>query len=175
MEENDFNNEGNISEVKINLVPDTKTKIELYNNALNEIRDRVEDVDSLVSRMATVASVLRTHLPYYFWCGFYFAEEGEMVVGPYQGSTACANIGYEGCCGTAAKDKKTLLIPNVHEFPGHIACDERSNSEIVVPLIDEHDIVIAVLDVDSTELNAFDGVDKEFLEDQIMPILLNSE
>jgi GAF domain-containing protein len=156
-------------------VPGSEEKEELYTLALDEIKDRVKDVDSLVSRMATVASVLRTHLPYYFWCGFYFAEEKEMVVGPYQGSTACASIGYEGCCGTAAKNKETLIIPNVHEFPGHIACDERSNSEIVVPLIHEQGTVIAVLDVDSTQLNAFDDVDKNFLENKIMPVLLNCE
>ena len=175
MVEDNFNNKNNVQEISVNIVPDVKTKRELYKKALDEIEDRVKDVDSLVSRMATVASVLRTHMPYYFWCGFYFAEEGEMVIGPYQGSTACANIGYQGVCGTAAKKKETLVIPNVHEFPGHIACDERSNSEIVIPLIDEHDIVIAVLDVDSTELSAFDEVDKEFLEKKIMPILLDSE
>mgnify|MGYP001137521215 FL=1 len=150
-------------------------KIELYNKALEEIKERVNDVDSLVSRMATVVSVLRTHLPYYFWCGFYFAEEGEMVIGPYQGSTACANLGYQGVCGTAVKRKKSIVVSNVHEFPGHIVCDERSNSEIVVPLIGENDMVIAVLDVDSTELGAFDDVDKDFLERELMPILLDSE
>ena len=150
-------------------------KIELYNKALGEIKERVNDVDSLVSRMATVVSVLRTHLPYYFWCGFYFAEEGEMVIGPYQGSTACANLDYQGVCGTAVKRKESIVVPNVHEFPGHIVCDERSNSEIVVPLIGEKDMVIAVLDVDSTELGAFDDVDKDFLEKELMPILLDSE
>jgi GAF domain-containing protein len=150
-------------------------KIELYNKALEEIKERVNDVDSLVSRMATVVSVLRTHLPYYFWCGFYFAEEGEMVIGPYQGSTACANLGYQGVCGTAVKRKKSIVVSNVHEFPGHIVCDESSNSEIVVPLIGENDMVIAVLDVDSTELGAFDDVDKDFLEKELMPILLDSE
>ena len=150
-------------------------KIELYNKALEEIKERVNDVDSLVSRMATVVSVLRTHLPYYFWCGFYFAEEGEMVIGPYQGSTACANLDYQGVCGTAVKRKESIVVPNVHEFPGHIVCDESSNSEIVVPLIGENDMVIAVLDVDSTELGAFDDVDKDFLEKELMPILLDSE
>jgi L-methionine (R)-S-oxide reductase len=149
-------------------------KIELYNKALEEIKERVNDVDSLVSKMATVVSVLRTHLPYYFWCGFYFAEEGEMVIGPYQGSTACANLDYQGVCGTAVKRKKSIVVPNVHEFPGHIVCDERSNSEIVVPLIGENDMVIAVLDIDSTKLEAFDDVDKDFLEKELMPILLNS-
>jgi len=156
-------------------MPDSNEKKELYKKALREIKDRVKDVDSLVSRMATVTSVLRTHLSYYFWCGFYFAEEEEMIVGPYQGSTACANIGYEGVCGSAAKKKETVIVPNVHEFPGHIVCDERSKSEIVVPLIAENDMVIAVLDVDSTELEAFDEVDKECLENLIMPILLKCD
>lgn len=172
--ENSNNNE-NVQEISVDVVPDAATKMELYKKSLEEIKDRVKDVDSLVSRMATVVSVLRTHLPYYFWCGFFFAEEGEMVIGPYQGSTACATIGYQGVCGTAAANKESLVIPNVHKFKGYIACDERSNSEIVVPLIDEHDIVIAVLDVDSTQLSAFDDVDKDFLEKNIMPILLDSE
>jgi len=175
MGENDIIHNDEAIEVNVDLVPSPEKKLELYNVALEEIINRVKDVDSLVSKMATVAAVLRTHLPYYFWCGFYFAEEKNMVVGPYQGSTACANIGYEGCCGTAAKNKETLLVPNVHEFPGHVACDERSNSEIVVPLIHEQGMVIAVLDVDSTILNAFDEIDKEFLEKNIMPILLESE
>jgi L-methionine (R)-S-oxide reductase len=156
-------------------VPDAVEKRKLYEDAVEEIKDRVKDVDSVVPRMATVASVLRNNLPYYFWCGFYFAEEDEMIIGPYQGSTACPNIEYSGVCGTSAKKKETLIVPNVHEFPGHIPCDERSNSEIVVPLMDENGRVIAVLDVDSTELGAFDEVDKEFLEKHIMPILLEKE
>jgi len=166
---NDLNQDSSLTKIF-----SSEEKIEFYNRALEEIKERVNEVDSLVSKMATVASVLRTHLPYYFWCGFYFAEEDEMVIGPYQGSTACANIGYQGVCGTAAKKKESIIVPNVHEFPGHIVCDERSNSEIVVPLIGENDIVIAVLDIDSTKLKAFDDVDKDFLEKELMPILLNS-
>jgi len=166
---NDLNQDSSLTKIF-----SSDEKIEFYNRALEEIKERVNEVDSLVSKMATVASVLRTHLPYYFWCGFYFAEEDEMVIGPYQGSTACANIGYQGVCGTAAKKKESIIVPNVHEFPGHIVCDERSNSEIVVPLIGENDIVIAVLDIDSTKLKAFDDVDKDFLEKELMPILLDS-
>ncbi len=166
---NDLNQDSSLTKIF-----SSDEKIEFYNRALEEIKERVNEIDSLVSKMATVASVLRTHLPYYFWCGFYFAEEDEMVIGPYQGSTACANIGYQGVCGTAAKKKESIIVPNVHEFPGHIACDERSNSEIVVPLIGENDMVIAVLDIDSTKLKAFDDVDKDFLEKELMPILLNS-
>ena len=174
MDSDNISNDSN-QDSSLTKIFSSNEKIELYNKALEEIKERVNDVDSLVSRMATVVSVLRTHLPYYFWCGFYFAEEGEMVIGPYQGSTACANLDYQGVCGTAVKRKESIVVPNVHEFPGHIVCDERSNSEIVVPLIGENDMVIAVLDVDSTELGAFDDVDKDFLEKELMPILLDSE
>ena len=154
-----------IREISLVAVPSAEIKIEFYNKALKEIKERVKDVDSLVSRMATVVSVLRSHLPYYFWCGFYFAEENEMVVGPYQGSPACASISYQGVCGTSARKKKTVIVPNVHEFPGHIICDEKSNSEIVVPLFGENEMVIAVLDVDSKKFNAFDETDKDFWKD----------
>lgn len=170
-----FPHEGTKQEAPRISVPDATKKKELYEESLKEIKERVKDVDSIVSRMATIVSVLRTNIPYYFWCGFYFAEEGEMVIGPYQGSTACPNISYNGVCGTSAKKGDTMIVPNVHDFPGHIACDERSNSEIVVPLIDERGMVIAVLDVDSTELDAFDDVDRDFLEKHIMPILLERE
>jgi len=153
------------------IIPSTATKRALYKQSLKEIQMRIKDVDSLVSRMATIVSVLRSNLSYYFWCGFYFAEEKELIIGPYQGSTACAHISYDGVCGTAAKNKKTLIVPNVHDFPGHIACDERSNSEIVVPFIGEQNMVIAVLDIDSTVFSAFDEVDKECLEQLIIPVL----
>lgn len=155
-------------------VPDFVKKRELYERAIAEIKDRVKDVDSIVPRMATIVSVLKSNMPNYFWCGFYFAEEYEMIIGPYQGTTACPNIPYTGVCGTSAQKKKTLIVPNVHKFPGHIACDERSNSEIVVPLLDNQERVIAVFDVDSTEINSFDEIDKQYLE-SIMPILLEKE
>ncbi len=155
-------------------VPNVDRKKELYGKALLEIKERVKDVESVVPRMATVAAVLKNTMPHYFWCGFYFAEEKEMIIGPYQGSSACPNIAYSGVCGASAKKKKTVVVPDVHEFPGHIACDERSNSEIVVPLLDDEGRVIAVFDVDSSQLNAFDEVDKEYLE-KLMPVLLEKE
>ena len=166
-----FPHEGMGEETPAVVLPDVATKKRLYEHALREIKERVKDVDSVVSRMATVVSVLKNKMPHYFWCGFYFAEEGEMVVGPYQGSTACPNISYDGVCGVSAKNKKSLIVPDVHKFPGHIVCDERSNSEIVVPLIDKRGMVIAVLDVDSSEFDAFDEFDRNFLEKKIMPIL----
>lgn len=145
----------------------------LYTEAIQEIKKRLEPVDKgeIIPRMATVAAVLKEKIPYYFWAGFYFAEENELVVGPYQGPSACPNISYSGVCGSSAKKKETLVVPNVHEFPGHIACSDQSNSEIVVPIIDSAGILIGVFDVDSTELNAFNEKDQEYLE-QIMPLLL---
>ncbi|MBS3080633.1 GAF domain-containing protein [Candidatus Pacearchaeota archaeon] len=165
--------EGMKPEIITPYIPDATEKKRLYELALKEIHERVKGVDSLVPRMATVSSILKNIIPYYSWCGFYFAEENEMIVGPYQGTAACANIAYSGVCGTAAKNKKTVVVPNVHEFPGHITCDTRSNSEIVVPIIEDN-MVIAVLDVDSVLLNAFDDIDKKFLEEKIIPILLEA-
>ena len=155
-------------------IPSNEKKNELYTDALKEIKERVKKVESVVPRMATVASVLKNSMPHYFWCGFYFAEENEMIIGPYQGNTACPNISYSGVCGASAKRKETVIVPDVHKFPGHIACDERSESEIVVPLTDSGGRVIAVFDADSFHLSAFDELDKEYLE-SILPILLEKE
>lgn len=155
-------------------IPSNEKKNELYTDALKEIKERVKKVESVVPRMATVASVLKNSMPHYFWCGFYFAEENEMIIGPYQGTTACPSIAYSGVCGTSAKKKETLVVPDVHNFPGHIACDERSKAEIVVPVKDAQGRVIAVFDVDSSEVGAFDNIDKQYLE-IIMPILLEKE
>ena len=148
-----------------------KDKEALYKKAIDEIRQRLRNTSSIVPRMATVAAVLKNTIPYFFWCGFYFAEEEELVIGPYQGTSACANIAYSGVCGTAARKEETIVVPDVHKFPGHIACDDDSKSEIVVPLKDEEGHVIAVFDVDATSVNAFDEIDKTFLE-EIIPIVL---
>jgi L-methionine (R)-S-oxide reductase len=152
---------------------DAMAKKKLYEKSYKEIKTQLATLDKgiIVPRMATVSAVLKKVMPHYIWCGFYFAEEDEMVVGPYQGNVACPNIGYGGVCGTAAKKKETLIVPDVHKFPGHIVCDERSNSEIVVPLLDDKDRLIAVFDVDSDKRDAFDEVDKKFLE-SLMPLLL---
>jgi len=143
----------------------------LYTQALKEIKERLHHTAGIIPRMATVAAVLKNTLPYFFWCGFYFAEEDELVIGPYQGTSACANIAYSGVCGTAARREETVVVPDVHKFPGHIVCDEMSKSEIVVPVKDEEGRVIAVFDVDASDVNAFDQTDKRFLE-QIIPIVL---
>tara|TARA_Y100000034_G_scaffold86874_1_gene104158 strand:+ start:206 stop:658 length:453 start_codon:yes stop_codon:yes gene_type:complete len=148
-------------------------KKELYEKAILEIGDRNKDLTDkdLVSKMATVAAVLKDNMDHYLWCGFYFAEEGEMMAGPYQGPSACPNISYDGVCGESAKKKDSVVVPNVHDFPGHIVCDERSMSEIVVPIKDERGEVVAVFDVDCEQENGFDDVDKEYLN-KIMSNLL---
>ncbi|NVJ71599.1 MAG: GAF domain-containing protein [Alphaproteobacteria bacterium] len=119
--------------------------------------------------MATVACLLSEAFPEtYFWTGFYVVDpnkENELVVGPYQGTLGCLRIAFgKGVCGTAAATGETQLVEDVHAFPGHIACDSRSNSEIVVPVHDKNGKLIAVLDVDSTEFSAFDSVDQVWLE-----------
>jgi len=151
-------------------------KEKMYEEAMEEIKDRLGTLEKgiIIPRMATMAAVLKNKLPHYFWCGFYFCEENELIVGPYQGTSACPNIEYSGVCGTSATKKEAVVVPNVHEFPGHVECDPRSNSEIVIPLLDKEGRVIAVFDVDSTELNAFDEVDQKYLE-QLMPLLLEGD
>lgn len=147
-------------------------KEDLYEKAIKEIKERLEEKNTkgIIPRMATVAAVLKNTIPYYFWCGFYFAEENELVIGPYQGTSACPNIEYSGVCGASVKKKETLIVPDVHKFPSHIVCDAKSNSEISVPIKDKENRIIGVFDVDSTELNAFDEIDKKYLE-KIIPIL----
>ena len=156
------------------VVMNAKEKEVLYNKAHAEIKERLHHTTGIIPRMATVAAVLKNTLPYFFWCGFYFAEEDELVIGPYQGTSACANIAYSGVCGAAAKKEETVVVPDVHKFPGHIPCDDSSKSEIVVPVKDEEGRVIAVFDVDATEVNVFDAADKKFLE-QIIPVVLEKE
>jgi GAF domain-containing protein len=120
------------------------------------------------ARMATVSAMLAEAFDHYFWAGFYVvdpAKGDELVVGPYQGTLGCLRIAFgRGVCGTAAATRQTQVVPDVDAFPGHIACDSRSRSEIVVPVFDGEGRLIAVFDVDSTEPAAFDAVDAEGLE-----------
>ena len=121
-----------------------------------------------IARMATVASMLADAFELFFWTGFYIVDPDraeELVVGPYQGTLGCLRIAFgRGVCGAAARSGKTLIVEDVHAFPGHIACDARSRSEIVVPVFDRSGALIAVFDVDATETSAFDAVDAEALE-----------
>jgi len=143
-------------------------KADRYAEAAAEIAAVLEGEPNRTARMATVAAMLADAFDTYFWTGFYVVDPdkpGELVVGPYQGTLGCLRIAFgRGVCGTAAAERRTVIVPDVHAFEGHIACDSRSNSEIVVPVFDATGALIAVLDVDSTEFAAFDETDAEWLE-----------
>ena len=143
-------------------------KAERYAEVEAEILAVLVGEPNRTARMATVASMLADAFPVFFWTGFYVVDETrpeELVVGPYQGTLGCLRIPFgRGVCGAAARDRQTQVVEDVHAFPGHIACDSRSASEIVVPVLDAAGELIAVLDVDATEIAAFDAVDAEALE-----------
>jgi GAF domain-containing protein len=134
-----------------------------------EIRAVIAGEPNVTARYATAASLLADAFPErFFWTGFYVVDENkpnELVVGPYQGALGCLRIAFgKGVCGACAERRETIIVPDVHAFPGHIACDNRSNSEIVTPVLDAHGKLAAVLDVDSTQFDAFDEEDRAGLE-----------
>lgn len=145
-----------------------QAKAERYAAVAEEIDAVLSGEPNLTARMATVAAMLAQSFPDFFWTGFYVVDpekEDELVVGPYQGTLGCLRIAFgRGVCGTAAATGETQVVADVHAFPGHIACDGRSESEIVVPVRDRAGRLIAVLDVDSARKAAFDAVDAEWLE-----------
>jgi len=140
----------------------------LYLEAEKELISITEGEKNVTALMATVSCILAQKFDYYFWTGFYIVDpekENELVVGPYQGTLGCLRIPFgRGVCGTAAATLETQLVEDVHAFPGHIACDSRSNSEIVVPVLNAQGQLIAVLDVDSVDIGSFDETDRVALE-----------
>jgi GAF domain-containing protein len=143
-------------------------KAERYATVAEEIASVLEGEPNRTARMATIASMLANSFEHYFWTGFYVVDPDkprELVVGPYQGSLGCLRIAFgRGVCGAAAETRQTQLVPDVHAFPGHIACDSRSASEVVVPVFDVAGELIAVFDVDAVEPAAFDETDAAWLE-----------
>ena len=138
-------------------------KIEKYQNLLPQIESLVAGEMDMIANMANVAAALHEAFGFW-WTGFYRVESQQLVLGPFQGPIACTRISYgKGVCGTAWQRAETVIVPNVHEFAGHIACSSASNSEIVVPLI-RNNRVIAVLDIDSKDFNTFDETDQLYLE-----------
>jgi L-methionine (R)-S-oxide reductase len=141
-----------------------ETKSERYEQLLREVQVVLAGEDDPVAWMATLSCLIRERTGC-SWAGFYRVLRNQLVLGPYQGSLGCLRIPFtRGVCGACATRRESIIVPDVHRFPGHIACDSRSNSEIVVPVFDLDGQLQAVLDLDSAELAAFDDVDQNYLE-----------
>lgn len=139
-------------------------KIEKYRLLTEQIRALIEGETDSVAVMANVCAAIHEAMGF-FWTGFYRVQGGELVLGPFQGPVACMHIGFgRGVCGTAWEQRQTIVVPDVEQFPGHIACSSLSRSEIVVPVFSQNGDVIAVLDIDSKELATFDDIDRQYLE-----------
>ena len=139
-------------------------KDERYEELLLELRSLIGEEKEEVSVLSNVVAALHEKLGF-FWTGIYRVTGGELLVGPFQGPVACFHISYgKGVCGTSWKERRTVVVEDVEQFPGHIACSSLSRSEIVVPIFDSSSEVRAVLDIDSTELGCFDDTDKKYLE-----------
>ena len=145
-------------------LPTDQEKRGLYATARERIAGLVADEPDRIARMAGIVAVLHDLLPHFFWTGFYRVCGGGLVIGPYQGTPGCGRIAWgRGVCGTAWATGQTQVVADVHAFPGHIACDDRSASEIVVPVRDSSGRVVAVFDVDALTVGAFGTVDREEL------------
>jgi GAF domain-containing protein len=136
-----------------------------YQRLYDQLKELLRDKPNAIASMATVVAVLHHKMDCFFWTGFYLLDNGELIVGPYQGSLACIRLKKDtGVCWAGINSGKTVVVPDVHQFPGHIACDSRSNSEIVVPLHNAAGRIIGVMDVDSKEFGSFDETDAFWLE-----------
>ncbi|MFB3905490.1 MAG: GAF domain-containing protein [Acidobacteriota bacterium] len=137
---------------------------DLYEELLREVDAVLDGEPDPIVWMASLSCLIKQKLGF-FWVGFYRMVDERLCIGPYQGTLGCLRIGLnKGVCGTAAVKRQTLLVPDVHQFPGHIACDANSESEIVVPVFDRQERLRAVLDIDSDKLNDFSAVDQHYLE-----------
>ena len=139
------------------------SKASKYQEIYKQIESVVSGETDQIANMANTAALLHEAFGFW-WTGFYIVKGEQLVLGPFQGPVACTRIGFgKGVCGSSWERRDTIVVPNVHEFPGHIACSSLSQSEIVVPMFRDNE-VYAVLDIDSKELSTFDEVDKEWLE-----------
>lgn len=147
-----------------------KMKEEKYRQLLPIAQSLMQGEEDLIARMANLAALLH-HEFGFWWTGFYRTEgSSQLILGPFQGPLACTRIDYgRGVCGTSWAEMRTIIVPDVEQFPGHIACSSESRSEIVVPVW-QHDEIVAVLDIDSRELGTFDQTDQDYLE-QIVKLL----
>jgi GAF domain-containing protein len=152
-------------------------KIKKYRLLTEQIRALIEGETDSVAVMANVCAAIHETMGFW-WTGFYRVVGHELLLGPFQGPVACMHIGYgKGVCGTAWKEQRTIVVPDVEQFPGHIACSSLSRSEIVVPMFSKSGAVVAVLDIDSKELATFDNIDCEYLEGicKIVHLALNQK
>lgn len=134
-----------------------------YESLFPQIEALIAGENNVIANLANIASALKYGMGF-FWVGFYFVQNKELILGPFQGPVACTRIGFgKGVCGTAWKEKKTILVPDVDLFPEHIACSSESKSEIVVPIFKNQEVVL-ILDIDSEKLNHFDETDQMYLE-----------
>lgn len=139
-------------------------KTEAYRWAIKRVRAQVLRHMDVVATLANTTAILKEYFPNFFWVGFYFAKADCLLLGPFQGPPACVKLNRDrGVCAACASQNKTIIVPNVNHFPGHVACDERSKSEIAVPVLDKTGQLKAVLDVDSESLNDFDETDEKML------------
>lgn len=150
-------------------IPEGVSKEEKYKSLLPQIKALISGETDRIANLANVSAALKEGFGF-FWVGFYLVKGRELVLGPFQGPVACTRIGFgKGVCGTAWKEKRTLLVPDVEAFPGHISCNAASRSEIVVPGFKDGE-VYAVLDIDSEHLDSFDQTDQRFLEELMMMV-----
>lgn len=148
-----------------------ENKKEFYIALNNQLKALIGDEKDIIANMSNFTSLLYHSLKKINWLGFYIFKSGELVLGPFQGKPACIRIAIgQGVCGTAAKKKEILIVNNVHEFEGHIACDTASKSEIVIPILKDKQI-FGVLDIDSPEFDRFDEDDKIGLEQLVKSII----
>lgn len=146
------------------LLISTGDKEEKYRELLPQLHALVDTETNLIANLANIAAALKQTFDF-FWVGFYVVEGDELILGPFQGPIACTRIRFgRGVCGTAWKEARTLIVPDVEQFPGHIACSSDSKSEIVVPIIKQGNVA-GVLDIDSNALNSFDEIDARYLEE----------
>ena len=138
-------------------------KLERYQLLLKQAQSLLEDEHDLIANMSNISALLFNNLPDVSYAGFYRYQNNELILGPFQGPVACMHIAIgKGVCGTAAKAKETQIVPDVHKFAGHIACDAATNSEVVIPIM-KNEALIAVLDLDSKNFARFDDIDAEYL------------
>ncbi len=142
-----------------------KKKEGRYQRIFAQLQELLNKTDDPLARMASICAVLHHKMDHFFWTGFYLHKDGKLIVGPYQGPLACQELEKDkGVCWAALNSGAPVVVPDVNAFPGHIACDSRSKSEITLPVIDEQGAIFAIFDVDSDQTDSFSEVDRSFLE-----------